>query len=87
MRKTTAALGRHGSPGLTALIRAEQLECDRALVALWMGGISPDGVPPAFAEWIAQRANAAMRLPAPPPAAWRANAAREPHRPGSATIH
>jgi hypothetical protein len=73
--------------GWTASILAEQLECDRALVARWMDGTSPDGMPSAVAEWIIRRADAAMMLPAPLPAAWRASAARETHRPGSATIH
>ena len=73
--------------GWTAPILAEQLECDRALVARWMDRASPDGVPPAVAEWISRRADAAMMLPAPPPATWRAGAARDSRAPGSATIH
>ncbi len=73
--------------GWTASALAEQLDCDRAVVRRWMNGTSPDGLPPAVAEWIAQRADAAMMLPAPPPAAWRASGAREAHGSGSATIH
>ncbi len=53
------------APGWTASALAEQLECDRAIVRRWMNVTSPAGVPPAVAEWIARRADAAMMLPAP----------------------
>jgi len=73
--------------GWTASTLAVQLECDRIVVTRWMNGASQTDVPPAVAEWITQRADAAMTLPAPPPTVWRASTTGESYTPGSAAIH
>ncbi len=73
--------------GWTASTLAAQLECDRIIVARWMNGTSQTDVPPVVAEWITQRADAAMTLPAPPPTVWRAGMARASYPLGSAAIH
>jgi hypothetical protein len=73
--------------GWTSSTLAAQLECDRTIVARWMNGTSPTDMPSAVAEWITQRADAAMMLPVPPPTVWRASAAGVSYTPGSATIH
>jgi hypothetical protein len=73
--------------GWTSSTLAAQLECDRVIVTRWMNGTSTTDVPPAIAEWITQRADAAMMLPVPPPTVWRASTAGVSYTPGSATIH
>jgi len=73
--------------GWTAATLAAQLECDRIVVARWMNGTSQTDVPPAVAEWITQRADAAVMLPVPPPTVWRASVAGRSYTPGSAAIH
>lgn len=73
--------------GWTAATLADQLECDRGLVTQWMKGTSEYSMPSVVAEWIKQRAKAALELPVPPPTMWRASMAGEPYAPGSAAIH
>ncbi len=73
--------------GWTASTLAAQLECDRIIVARWMNGTSQTDVPSAVAEWIIERADAAMTLPAPPPTVWRAGMAGASYIPGSTAIH
>jgi hypothetical protein len=73
--------------GWTAATLAEQLECDRVVVTGWMKGTSQDSIPHVVAEWIRQRAKAALVLPVPPPTIWRSSMAGERYAPGSAAIH
>jgi len=73
--------------GWTVSALAEQLECDRSVVTRWMRSASAYSMPPVVADWIKQRAKAALILPVPPPPIWRANMVGERYGQGSAAIH
>lgn len=55
--------------GWNASTLADQLGCGRAVVVQWINGTSAHGIPPAIADWIIRRADAA--IPLPPPTGWR----------------
>ena len=68
--------------GWTASTLADQLGCGRPVVVQWLNGTSAHGIPPAIADWIIRRADAAIALPAP--VGWRTRTGRQAYDYGRA---
>jgi transcriptional regulator with XRE-family HTH domain len=66
--------------GWSASTLADQLGCGRAIVVQWINGTSAHGIPPAIADWIIRRADAA--IPLPPPIGWRTRTGRQSYDQG-----